>query len=62
MISYFIVNSIPVSRHDERGQEETYRVVKFMVKVRLIENNVNSHVGSVMVVKVMSQYSARGMT
>lgn len=37
-------------------------MVKFMVKVRLIENNVNSHVGSVMVVKVMSQYRARGMT
>jgi hypothetical protein len=31
----------------------SYKVVKFMVKVRLMENKVKSHVGSVMVVKVM---------
>jgi hypothetical protein len=35
--------------------EETYSVVKFMVNVRLVENRVKSHVGSVSVVKVMSQ-------
>lgn len=40
---------------------DTYRVVAFMVKVRLVENNVNSHVGSVMVVNVMSQTRQPGM-
>lgn len=33
-----------------------------MVKVKLMENKVKSHVGSVMVVKVMIQYSAPGST
>lgn len=42
--------------------EKTYRVVKFMVKVRLMEKSVKSHVGSVMVEKVMSQYKPRGTT
>lgn len=31
------------------------KVVKFIVKVKLIEKRVNSHVGKVMVVKVMAQ-------
>lgn len=44
------------------GQRAAYRVVKFMVKVKLIENKVKSHVGSVMVVKVIIQYSAPGST
>lgn len=39
-----------------------YRVVKFMVKVKLMENSVKSHVGKVMVVKVMIQYRAPGRT
>jgi hypothetical protein len=39
----------------------THSVVKFIVKVKLMENNVNSHVGSVIVVKVISQKSAPGM-
>lgn len=39
----------------------THSVVKFIVKVKLIENSVNSHVGSVMVAKVISQKSAPGM-
>lgn len=33
-----------------------------MVKVKLIEKSVKSHVGNVMVVKVMIQYRPRGMT
>ena len=40
---------------------DTYRVVAFMVKVRLVEKNVNSHVGSVMVVNVISQTRMPGM-
>lgn len=39
-----------------------YKVVKFIVKVRLMENRVKSHVGRVMVVKVMIQYNAPGRT
>lgn len=39
-----------------------YKVVKFIVKVRLMENNVNSHVGKVIVVNVMNQYKAPGST
>jgi hypothetical protein len=35
-------------------------VVKFMVKVKLMENSVNNHVGSVMVAKVMTQYRTLG--
>jgi hypothetical protein len=35
--------------------------VKFIVKVKLMENSVNSHVGSVMVAKVISQKSTPGM-
>lgn len=37
-------------------------MVKFIVKVRLMENSVKSHVGSVIVEKVMSQYKPRGTT
>lgn len=40
----------------------TYKVVKFIVKVKLIENKVKSHVGRVMVAKVMIQYSVPGST
>ena len=40
----------------------TYKVVKFMVKVRLIEKRVKSHVGRVMVVKVITQYRKLGIT
>lgn len=39
----------------------TYRVVKFMVKVKLVENKAKSTVGNVMVVKVMIQISKPGM-
>ena len=39
----------------------THRVVKFIVKVKLMENSVNSHVGSVMVAKVISQKRTPGM-
>lgn len=39
---------------------ETYRVVKFSVRVRLMENRVNNHVGRVIVVKVMSHRRATG--
>lgn len=44
----------------EEGQ--TYRVVKFMVKVRLMEKRVKSQVGRVMVVKVITQYRRPGTT
>jgi hypothetical protein len=40
----------------------TDMVVKFMVKVRDIEKRVNSHVGRVMVAKVISQKSNPGIT
>lgn len=33
-----------------------------MVKVKLMEKSVKSHVGTVMVEKVMSQYRPRGTT
>lgn len=33
-----------------------------MVNVKLMEKSVKSHVGSVMVVKVMIQYNPRGIT
>ena len=35
--------------------------MKFIVKVKLMENSVNSHVGSIMVAKVISQKSTPGM-
>jgi hypothetical protein len=37
------------------------RVVKFMVKVKLMEKRVKSHVGRVRVVKVISQYRKPGI-
>ena len=40
----------------------TYKVVKFMVNVRLMEKRVKSHVGSVMVVNVTIQYKRPGST
>jgi hypothetical protein len=40
----------------------TYRVVAFIVKVKLVENNVNKKVGIVMVEKVISQYRIPGTT
>jgi len=39
-----------------------YKVVAFMVKVKLVEKSVKRKVGIVMVVKVISQYSIPGMT
>jgi hypothetical protein len=36
-------------------------VVKFIVNVRLMEKSVKSHVGSVMVEKVITQYNTLGM-
>jgi hypothetical protein len=36
-------------------------VVKFIVKVKLMEKSVNSHVGRVMVAKVINQKSRPGM-
>jgi hypothetical protein len=44
------------------GEISSYKVVKFIVNVRLIENNVNSHVGKVMVVTVIIQYRMLGIT
>jgi hypothetical protein len=49
-------------RGEENEDRRTYRVVKFIVNVRLIENSVKSHVGRVMVQKVMAQYRMLGMT
>jgi hypothetical protein len=37
-------------------------VVKFMVNVKLMEKSVKSHVGRVMVEKVMTQYKTLGIT
>lgn len=48
------VRSATVSPKDH-VQTKTYRVVKFMVKVKLMEKSVKSHVGSVIVEKVMIQ-------
>lgn len=39
----------------------TNRVVKFIVKVKLVENRANSTVGRVIVVKVMIQISMPGI-
>ncbi len=36
--------------------------MKFIVNVKLVENKVNSHVGKVMDVKVISQYKTLGIT
>ena len=40
----------------------TYKVVKFMVNVKLVEKSVKSHVGRVIDRKVISQYSTPGIT
>ena len=40
----------------------TYRVVKFIVKVKLVEKRAKRTVGRVMVVKVMIQISMPGIT
>lgn len=39
----------------------THNVVKFIVKVKLVENKANSTVGKVIVVKVMIQISIPGI-
>ena len=39
----------------------THKVVKFIVKVRLIEKSVKSHVGRVIVVNVINQKSRPGI-
>ena len=39
----------------------THRVVKFMVKVKLVEKRAKRRVGNVMVVKVMIQISSPGI-
>jgi hypothetical protein len=43
------------------GKMHTYRVVKFIVNVRVVENSVKSHVGRVIVVNVMDQYKILGI-
>jgi len=40
---------------------QTYRVVAFIVTVKLVEKRVNSNVGMVIVVKVITQYRIPGM-
>ena len=40
----------------------TYNVVKFIVKVKLVENSVKSHVGRVIDTNVTSQYRTLGIT
>ena len=42
-------------------QMYAYKVVKFMVKVRLMEKRVNSHLGRVMVVNVTIQNNPPGI-
>ena len=54
------IKSLQLSAGVVSTSEYTYNVVKFMVKVKLIEKRVNSHVGNVMVLNVMSQTSAPG--
>ena len=55
------INSLALSELAPSQGRSTYKVVKFMVKVQDIEKRVNSHVGSVIVVKVITQRSAPGM-
>jgi hypothetical protein len=43
-------------------QEHAYRVVAFIVTVKLVDNNVNRNVGSVMVVNVITQNRMPGKT
>lgn len=49
-----------VSPDHPDGWTATHSVVKFMVKVRLVENRVKRKVGKVMEVKVTSQYRKVG--
>lgn len=49
------ISSIACTDGIRSAIEQTYRVVKFIVKVRLMEKRVKSQVGRVMVVKVMIQ-------
>jgi hypothetical protein len=42
--------------------QDAYRVVKFIVNVKVVEKRVNSHVGRVIVVKVIVQNKRPGMT
>ena len=51
-----------ISKRTFLQQESTYKVVKFIVKVKLVEKRVKSHVGRVIVVKVTSQYRIPGRT
>jgi len=44
------------------GTKSAYRVVKFIVNVRLVEKRANSTVGKVIVVKVMIHISIPGIT
>ncbi len=50
----------PISENMSTQSMVTYSVVAFMVIVRLAENNVNSHVGKEIVVKVMIEYRIPG--
>ena len=56
------INMLGIVSH-ETNQEamSTYRVVKFIVTVRLVENRLKRTVGRVMEVKVTSQYRNVGM-
>lgn len=41
--------------------KQTYRVVAFIVTVKLVENKVNRNVGMVIVTKVITQYRIPGI-
>lgn len=57
------IKSLPnVSEIHNLRALSAYRVVKFIVKVKLMEKRVNRVVGIVMVVKVITQYSTLGTT
>jgi len=55
------ITSLVPSEVEQSQGGATYKVVKFMVKVKDMEKRVNSHVGSVIVVKVIIQRSAPGI-
>lgn len=46
---------------EAKARTMSINVVKFIVKVKLVENRANSTVGKVIVVKVMIQISKPGM-
>lgn len=54
----YAINLLQGHRH---AVGDTYSVVKFMVKVKLVEKRANSTVGKVIVVKVMIQMSMPGI-